>query len=77
LTNDRLANAVHDAHKRGVKVRVISDDECMHNQGSDIQWLADQGVEVRTDDNTQFHMHNKFVVVDDSHLITGSFNWTV
>lgn len=22
-------------------------------------------------------MHNKFVVVDDTHLITGSFNWTV
>ena len=36
LTNDKLANAVHDAHKRGVLVRVISDDECMTNQGSDI-----------------------------------------
>lgn len=22
-------------------------------------------------------MHNKFVVVDDTFLITGSFNWTV
>ena len=22
-------------------------------------------------------MHNKFAVIDDSHLITGSFNWTV
>lgn len=40
LTNDRLANAVYDAHSRGVKVRVISDDECMENQGSDIKWLA-------------------------------------
>lgn len=77
LTNDRLANAIFDAHKRGVQVRVISDDECMHNPGSDIIWLAEQGVTCRTDDNAQFHMHNKFAVVDDTHLITGSFNWTV
>lgn len=77
LTNDRLANAVFDAHSRGVKVRVISDDECMTNQGSDIKWLADQGVPCRVDPNPQFHMHNKFAIVDDTFLITGSFNWTV
>lgn len=77
LTNDKLANAVFDAHKRGVQVRVISDDECMGNQGSDIKWLAGQGVACRTDSNAQFHMHNKFVIIDDTHLITGSFNWTV
>ena len=77
LTNDRLANAVFDAHSRGVKVRVISDDECMENQGSDIKWLAGQGVACRVDSASQFHMHNKYVVIDDTFLITGSFNWTV
>lgn len=51
ITNDRLANALHDAHKRGVVVRVISDDECMKNQGNDVYWLAQQGIAVRTDDN--------------------------
>lgn len=40
ITNDKLANALHDAHKRGVTVRIISDDECMHNQGNDVQWLS-------------------------------------
>jgi mitochondrial cardiolipin hydrolase len=77
ITNDRLANAIFDAHSRGVKVRVISDDECMSNQGSDVKWLAGQGVPCRVDSNAQFHMHNKFVVIDDTFLITGSFNWTV
>jgi phosphatidylserine/phosphatidylglycerophosphate/cardiolipin synthase-like enzyme len=77
ISNDNLANALNDAKKRGVDVRIISDDECMHNVGSDIQWLAQQGVPVRTDDNPQSHMHNKFVVVDESHVITGSFNWTI
>ena len=77
ITNDRLANALNDAHKRGVNVRIISDDECKNNQGSDVYWLAEQGIPVRTDDNVMNHMHNKFAVVDDTFLITGSFNWTV
>jgi phosphatidylserine/phosphatidylglycerophosphate/cardiolipin synthase-like enzyme len=77
ITNDRLANAIADAHKRGLNVRLISDDECMHNPGSDVYWLASQGIPVRTDDSEQNHMHNKFAIIDDSHLITGSFNWTV
>ena len=29
LTNDKLANALDAAHKRGVQVRILSDDECM------------------------------------------------
>lgn len=77
ITNDRLANAIADAHKRGVQVRLISDDECMHNPGSDVVWLSQQGIPIRTDDNEQNHMHNKFAIIDDTHLITGSFNWTV
>lgn len=77
FTNNDLAAAVLDRQKKGVQVRIITDDECMSNKGSDINYLADNGVPVRTDGERAYHMHNKFVVVDDLYLITGSFNWTV
>jgi mitochondrial cardiolipin hydrolase len=71
-----LANEIIAAHKRGVTVRIITDDESMKNIGADAQRCADEGILVRTDDQVQYHMHNKFMVVDSLFLVTGSFNWT-
>lgn len=76
LTNNDLADAIKDRWNAGVDVRIITDDECMKNKGNDCQHLADCGIPVRTDDAVQYHMHNKFMVVDSSFLLTGSFNWT-
>jgi phosphatidylserine/phosphatidylglycerophosphate/cardiolipin synthase-like enzyme len=59
-----------------VKVRIITDDESMKGIGADAQRCADKGIEVRTDDAPNYHMHNKFMVVDSKFLVTGSFNWT-
>ena len=57
-------------------MRIITDDECMKNKGNDCQALANHGIPVRSDDNETAHMHNKFMVVDKTFLLTGSFNWT-
>lgn len=76
LTNDDLAKAVMDRHRAGVDVRVITDDECATAKGSDIQRMADAGIPIRTDDAPTYHMHDKFMVVDKSFVMTGSFNWT-
>lgn len=76
ITNDDLAKAVIERHNAGVEVKVISDDECATNKGSDIQKLADAGIEVRTDSAPEYHMHDKFMVVDGIFVLTGSFNWT-
>jgi len=35
FTNDQLANALLEAHGRGVKVRIITDDEAMKGKGAD------------------------------------------
>ena len=77
MTNDKLSNAVKAAALRGVAVRIISDDECMKQKGSDVHWLSEQNIPVRVDDRPDAHMHNKFMVIDDLIVITGSFNWTV
>ena len=76
FTNDDLANEILAAHKRGVKVRIITDDEAMKGKGADAQRMSDAGIPCRTDDQIQYHMHNKFMIVDSLFLITGSFNWT-
>ena len=76
FTNDDLANEILAAHNRGVKVRIITDDEAMKGKGADTQRMADAGIECRTDSEEQYHMHNKFMIVDKYFLITGSFNWT-
>ena len=35
FTNDDLANEIIAAHKRGVSVRIITDDEAMKGKGAD------------------------------------------
>ena len=76
FTNNVLSKAVLDRHKAGVKVRIITDDEWSKFFGADIWPLVFEGVDVTMDDNKKFHMHNKFVIIDDLVLATGSFNWT-
>ena len=77
MTNDKLFEAVEECWNANIDVRIITDDECVKQKGSDVYKLASIGVPVKTDSNAQYHMHHKFVVVDKRVLITGSFNWTV
>jgi len=76
ISNDTIAKALEKLHAKGVKVRIISDDESAKNKGSDIFTMAAKGIPTRTDTNPNAHMHNKYVIIDNKILITGSFNWT-
>jgi cardiolipin hydrolase len=75
ISDDRLYVALIDAHRRGLTVRILSDDEKIHDAGSDVLRLRDFGLDVRLDD-TSFHMHHKFAIFDGARLASGSFNWT-
>ena len=75
LTKDSISNAIEEAHKRGVKVRLIADDSCSLMLGSDVRKLAAMGVPTKTD-KAKYYMHNKVAIIDKSVLVTGSYNWS-
>ena len=75
LTKDSISNAIEEAYKRGVKVRLIADDSCSLMLGSDVRKLAAIGVPTKTD-RAKYYMHNKVAIIDKSVLVTGSYNWS-
>lgn len=75
ITDDRISDAILDAHRRGVQVRIVSDNEKAFDPGSDISRLERAGVSVRVD-RSAYHMHHKFALFDGELLLTGSYNWT-
>jgi len=76
LTNNTLYEAIKEVWEAGCAVRIIADDECCKNYGSDVYRLAALGIPVKTDNSERFHMHHKMAIIDRSVVVTGSFNWT-
>ncbi len=75
ITDNTISRALRDAHRRGVKVRIITDNDKSEDRGSDIDDLRELGVQVATD-RTSAHMHHKYAVFDGQTVLTGSYNWT-
>jgi len=75
ITDDRITSEILEAYKRGVRIRVITDNDKAFDAGSDAERLARAGVEVKVD-RTSNHMHHKFALFDQGRLLTGSYNWT-
>lgn len=75
ITDDRIASAMLEAHRRGIALRVITDNDKALDLGSDIERLRAAGIRVRID-RTAYHMHHKFAVFDGDMLLNGSYNWT-
>lgn len=75
ITDDRITSAILRAFERGVKIRIITDNDKAADEGSDADRLAAAGVPVRVD-RTAYHMHHKFAIFDQKSLLNGSYNWT-
>ncbi len=75
ISDDPISREIIAAHKRGIKVQVITDDDKQFDRGSDIAHLRSQGIGVHCDESTA-HMHHKFAIADKKSILTGSYNWT-
>ncbi len=77
MTSKPIADALCRAAERGVAVTAVLDKKSNPSgRGhSKRDYLTQCGVAVRTDARYPI-MHHKFIVVDDKHVETGSFNYS-
>ena len=75
FTDREIALPLAKAQERGVKVRVYLDKDQVDDQYSQSRFLVQKGIKVRISTNN-YIMHNKFAIIDNRLLLTGSYNWT-
>ncbi|MFH0867856.1 MAG: phospholipase D-like domain-containing protein [Candidatus Woesearchaeota archaeon] len=75
FTHEELADELVKADIRGVDVKVLVERKQRNVQNSQYSRLKDFGVNIKVDGN-KYNMHHKFIVIDDSIVITGSPNFS-
>jgi phosphatidylserine/phosphatidylglycerophosphate/cardiolipin synthase-like enzyme len=75
FTDKEIALSLANAQQRGVKVRVYLDRSQIESTYSISRFLVQNGIKVRISSNN-YIMHNKFAIIDNRLLLTGSYNWT-
>jgi phosphatidylserine/phosphatidylglycerophosphate/cardiolipin synthase-like enzyme len=77
FNNVVITQAILNAHQRGVRVRMVTDNEFgMEDEDSTVPRLISAGIPV-VDDGRSALMHNKFIIIDSTTVWTGSLNYTV
>lgn len=75
FTSKDIAEALLAAKKRRVDVKLVLDKSQMTQKYSSSTFFINQGFDIRIDAKHAI-FHNKFIVIDDKTVITGSFNFT-
>ena len=75
ITNKKIVQSLINAHKRGVKIKLIIDAHHALQPYSKHEQLRKAGIKVKVE-NWPGKMHAKTVIIDDKTIISGSANWT-
>lgn len=74
FSNDRIRDAILNAHKKGVDTKVITDDKRANSEN--ILMLKEAGIDVVDDENPYALMHHKFLIIDENVVWSGSANYS-
>lgn len=75
INNKKLVEALISAHRRGVKVRILTDKVQAAGKSSRIWDLIAEGIPLRVHTHKRI-MHTKVAIYDGLSVSSGSFNWT-
>jgi len=75
FTDREITIPLAKAQERGVKVRLYLDKDQVDYKYSQSRFLVQKGIKTRISTNN-YIMHNKFAIIDNRILLTGSYNWT-
>lgn len=75
LTHKGITNALIEAKKRGVDIKIIVDESSLQSQYSTKEILKNSGVDVKVE-HWAGKMHMKSLIIDDKDLVIGSMNFT-
>lgn len=75
FTNSDIAQALVNAKKSGVDVKVILDKSQESEKYTSATFLANAGIPVKIDHDFAI-AHNKIMIIDGINVVTGSFNFT-
>lgn len=78
FTNPTLFNLIENLIDNNIQVELILSDEKLNfiNEKINFQKLIDKNVSIKVSEFPNL-MHNKFCIIDNRILITGSYNWTL
>lgn len=75
FTSKKITLALMDAKKRGVLVRIVADKKSNSSKYTALTYLRNNKILIRLNDQYTI-MHNKFMIIDNVSVQTGSFNYT-
>ena len=75
FTSQPIAEALVAAYAKGVDVKILIDKSQLKEQYSQLGFLAQNDLPIFID-SAQGIAHNKVMILDDRHVLTGSFNFS-